>query len=71
MIIGQILVNGVAYSCHRYPETRLNERGVKRMLAEMVVEEQLNQLGKVEIRVHVQRGLDRLMSAILGFDSHR
>ena len=71
MIIGQVLVDGVSYSCHRYPDSRLTIQGVKRVLAEMVVEEQLNQLGKVEIRVHSQRGLDRLMAALLGLDPDR
>lgn len=68
MIIGHILINDVPYSTHRFPETRLTEQGVKRVLADMARDEQLGKLGKVEIRVHSQRGLERLMSALLGLE---
>lgn len=71
MIIGQILVNDLPFSTHRFPESRLNEQGVKRVLAELARDEQLGQMGKVEIRVHSQRGLERLMSVILGLDPAR
>lgn len=68
MIIGHILVNDVPFSTHRFPESRLNEQGVKRVLAEMARDEQLAKLGTVEIRVHSQKGLERLMSALLGLE---
>jgi hypothetical protein len=66
MIIGQILVNGVAFSCHRYPETRYNVPRVKQLLNEVIASEDLYALGKVDILVHSQRGLERLMAALWG-----
>jgi hypothetical protein len=66
MIIGQILVNGVAFSCHRFPETRYNVPRVKQLLTEVITLEDLHALGKVDILVHSERGLERLMSALWG-----
>lgn len=66
MIIGQILINGTAYSCHRYSEMRFTVPRVKQLLAELTAMEDLHELGKVDILVHSQRGLERLMAAIWG-----
>lgn len=66
MIVGQILVNGVAYSCHRYPEPRFTVARVKQLLAEVIAMEDLHDMGKVDILVHSQRGLERLMAALWG-----
>jgi hypothetical protein len=68
MIIGQVLINGVSFSCHRYSETKSSIPQVKERLSEMVAAEKLGELGTVEVRVHSQNGLDRLMSALLGLD---
>lgn len=68
MIVGQILINGVSFSCHRFPESRGSLHRVRQALAEMVQAEQLERLGQVEIRVQNQRGLDRLMAALLGLN---
>jgi hypothetical protein len=66
MIIGQVLLNGVAYSCHRYPEHRYSVARVKELLAELSAMEDLHELGKVDILVHSQRGLERLKAALFG-----
>lgn len=66
MIIGQVMLNGVAYSCHRYPEGRYTVGAVKELLAELTTLEDLHELGKVDILVHSQRGLERLKAAIWG-----
>ena len=66
MIIGQILVNGTAFSCHRFPEPRNTLASVQHQLEEMALEEDLYALGRVDIVVQGQRGLDRLMAAIWG-----
>ena len=66
MIVGQILVNGVVYSCHRYPEPDLDAATVRMRLLQLAREEQLPRLGKVELRVHAPRGFERLMAALLG-----
>ena len=66
MIIGQVLINGVLYSSHRFPEGQLTHEEVKGMLTAMAFDEQLFSLGRLEIRVHHQGGLERLMAALLG-----
>ncbi|MDB5098784.1 MAG: hypothetical protein JWM80_3205 [Cyanobacteria bacterium RYN_339] len=66
MIIGQVLLDGVAYSCHRYPEGRYSVARVKELLAELTALESLHELGKVDILVHSQRGLERLKAALWG-----
>ena len=66
MIIGQILINGALYSSHRFNEASLTAAEVKGMLMGMAYDEQLFSLGRIEIRVHNQSGLERLMSALLG-----
>lgn len=66
MIIGQILVNGVLFSSHRFPDSASTPTDVKGLLTEMAYDEQLFSLGRIEIRVHSQSGLGRLMSALLG-----
>lgn len=66
MIVGQVLVNGVVYSCHRYPEPQQTVASVRRMLEEVAAAESLSRLGKLEIMVHSQRGIERLMAALWG-----
>ena len=66
MIIGQVLLNGVAYSCRRYPAGRYTVSGVKQLLAELTEAEDLHVLGHVDILVHSQRGLERLKTALWG-----
>jgi len=66
MIIGQVLLDGVAYSCHRYPESRYSVGRVKELLAELTALEDLHELGKVDILVHSQRGLERLKAVLWG-----
>ena len=46
----------------------LDATDAKGLLTEMAYDEQLFSLGRVEIRVHNQTGLERLMSALLGRD---
>lgn len=69
MIIGQILVNGALYSSHRFADAQLTPAEVKGMLTGMAYDEQLFSLGRLEIRVHSQSGLERLMSVLLGRDA--
>jgi hypothetical protein len=66
MIVGQVLVDGVVYSCHRYPEPQQSVPTVRRLLEEMAAAEGLGRLGKLEIMVHSQRGIERLMAALWG-----
>lgn len=66
MIVGQILVNGIVYSCHRYAEPDLDAETVRHRLLALAHAEALPDLGKVELRVHAPRGIERLMNAILG-----
>lgn len=66
MIIGQILVNGVAYSCHRFPDSRYSVARVKHQLAQLIADERLHDLGQVDTLVHSQRGLERLMAVLWG-----
>jgi len=68
MIIGEIVLNGVVYSSHRFPESRGSLHCVQRLLRELVYAEDLACLGTVEVRVQNQRGLDRLRSAIWGLN---
>jgi hypothetical protein len=68
MIIGQILINGALFSSHRFPDANMFAEDVRGILTEMAYDEQLFSLGRVEVRVHSQTGLERLMSAILGRD---
>lgn len=71
MIIGQILVNGALYSSHRFSEADLTPGEVKGMLTGMAYDEQLFSLGRLEVRVHCQTGLERLMSVLLGRDTRQ
>lgn len=66
MIVGQVMVNGVVYSCHRYPEPQQTVASVRRLLEDMASAEGLGRLGKLEILVHSQRGIERLMAALWG-----
>jgi hypothetical protein len=66
MIMGQILLNGVTFSNHRFPEGRYTVALVQQLLAELTAAESLHELGKVDIQVHSQRGLERLMAALWG-----
>lgn len=68
MIIGQVFVNGISYSAHRFPDAKASVPQVRRRLGELVRAEQLDLLGTVEVRVHAQSGLDRLMAALLGLE---
>jgi hypothetical protein len=68
MIIGQILINGTLFSSHRFNDAAASAADVKGLLTEMAYDEQLFSLGRVEVRVHNQSGLERLMSALLGRD---
>lgn len=66
MIVGQVLVNGVVYSCHRYPEPQQNVTSVRKLLEDVAAAEGLARLGTLEIMVHSQRGIERLMAALWG-----
>ena len=66
MIVGQVLVNGVVYSCHRYPEPQQTVASVRTLLEDVAAAEGLARLGKLEIMVHSQRGIERLMAALWG-----
>lgn len=66
MIVGQILIDGAPFSIHRYPEHTFTLAELKGRLTELAYEEQLFSLGRVEIRAHVQRGLERLVATLLG-----
>lgn len=65
MIVGQIFVNGVTFSCHRFSEQQMSVADARRQLQRNVAAEQLEQLGRVEIRVNTQNSFDRLMEVIL------
>jgi hypothetical protein len=67
-MIGQILVNGTPFSSHRFPDGRLNYEEIKQALELMAFDEQLHQLGHVEIQIQNPNGLERLMAAIWGGD---
>jgi hypothetical protein len=71
MIIGQILINGALYSSHRFPDSHLSQPEVRGLLTGMAYDEQLFSLGRVEIRVHNQNSLERLMAALLGRDARQ
>ncbi|MNS39642.1 hypothetical protein D3C72_719300 [compost metagenome] len=71
MIIGQILINGALYSSHRFPDAHLSQPEVRGMLTGMAYDEQLFSLGRVEIRVHSQNSLERLMAVLLGRDTRQ
>jgi hypothetical protein len=71
MIIGQILINGALYSSHRFPDGQLTQAEVKGLLTGMAYDEQLFSLGRIEIRVHSQNSLERLMAALLGRDARQ
>lgn len=71
MIIGQILINGALYSSHRFPDAHLSQPEVRGLLTGMAYDEQLFSLGRVEIRVHSQNSLERLMAVLLGRDARQ
>ena len=71
MIIGQVLINGALYSSHRFPDAHLSQPEVRGLLTGMAYDEQLFSLGRVEIRVHSQNSLERLMSVLLGRDARQ
>lgn len=66
MIVGQILIDGAPFSLHRYPEHSITLAELRTRLSALAYEEQLFALGRVEIRAHVQRGLERLVATLLG-----
>lgn len=66
MIIAQVLINGVVYSCHRYPEPQHSVVTVRRLLDDVIAAEGLSRLGTLEVLVHSQRGIERLMAALWG-----
>jgi hypothetical protein len=64
MVVGQIWVNDVSWSCHRYEGASDTPAAVEARLMRLVVDEDLRRLGPVRLEVRPAGPLRRLRLAL-------
>ncbi|MEB3221870.1 MAG: hypothetical protein VKS61_07290 [Candidatus Sericytochromatia bacterium] len=64
MVVGQIWINDVAWSCHRFEGPAETPAVVEARLKRLVVDEDLRRLGAVRLEVRPSSALRRLRLAL-------
>ena len=64
MVVGQIWINDVAWSCHRFEGPAVTPAAVEARLKRLVIDEDLRRLGSVRLEVRPSGPFRRLRLAL-------